>query len=174
MNDELINSQSPLEEDPELDRLLASLPRYSPSPDFADRVLSRVWQPEPAWVMRVHRAARSVFRKEHAWAWAGGLAATSAFSFVVTVTLVVNFWVQVETAFSVLAAGAIDWWRLALGGFVQLLAWSRLTAEAMGLTGLPPLAAGTVSALVLAVSAVGLQRTIRAYRPEGAALHATQ
>jgi hypothetical protein len=174
MNDELINLQSPLEEDPELDRLLASLPRYSPAPDFADRVLSRVWQPEPAWVMRVQRAARSVFRKEHAWAWAGGLAATSTFSLVVTVTLVVNFWVHIETAFSVMSAGAIDWWRLAVGGFVQLLAWSRLTAEALGLTGLPPMAAGTVSALVLTGCAVGLQRTIRAYKREGTALHATR
>ncbi len=173
MNDELINAQSPFEEDPELDRLLASLPRYAPSPEFADRVLSRVWQPEPAWVMRIQRAARSVFRKEHAWAWAGGLAATSAFSFVVTVTLVVNFWVQIETAFSVLAANATDWWRLALGGLVQLVAWSRLTAEALGLTGLPPLAVGTVSALVLAGSAWGLHRTIRAFGREGVVLHAS-
>ena len=174
MDDDFINSQSPLEEDAELDRLLASLPRYGPSPDFADHVLSRVWQPEPAWVARVHGVVRSVFRKEHAWAWAGGLAATSAFSFVVTVTLVVNFWIQIETAFSVLTAGAINWWRMALGGLVQLLAWSRLTAEAFGLTGLPPIAVATVSALVLVGSALGLQRTIRAYKREGAALHATQ
>jgi hypothetical protein len=44
--------------DDELDKLLASLPRSGPSPDFADRVTARVTVRQPSAVARPARAVR--------------------------------------------------------------------------------------------------------------------
>jgi hypothetical protein len=161
MNDDPINVFA--EDDPELDKLLAPLPHIAPSPGFADRVLSRVWRPAPPWAQRVTHWAAGAFGAQHRWEWAGALAACSAFGIVVSLTLAVNFRMQIETAWSALVAGVlVEWWRVALQWSVDGIHWAMGTGV-FGWSGPTLVAMALTCACVVVTSAWGLHRTIRAY-----------
>jgi hypothetical protein len=90
------------EEDPIVDRWLASLPELSPGDGFADAVMARVWVPVPRWVRSVQSTTRALLGRKRVWVWAGGLAVSSAASMAVIIALMVSHWVQVETTWSLL------------------------------------------------------------------------
>ena len=123
MSEDNVTKLTPAEEDPIIDRWLASLPELTPSTDFEDAVMARVWVPAPRWVQSVRRIAGTLFDRKHAWKWAGGLVASSAVSLAVIVTLTVNYRVQLGTAWASFVDGvAIDVWRTAIAWLGQALA----------------------------------------------------
>ena len=100
MNENPVTQLTPAEEDPIIDRWLASLPEFAPHADFEDAVMSCVYVPVPHWLQMVQSGTKRLFSGNRAWAWAGGLAASSAVSMVVMVSWAITHWVQVETAWS--------------------------------------------------------------------------
>ena len=162
MNEQNVTPLTPAEEDPVIDKWLASLPEFVPGPHFEDAVMARVRVPAPSWVLAVQDATRSLFAGRRAWMWAGGLAASSAVSIAVIVTLLVTRWVQVETAWSLLAGGImLEAWRAA----VTLTARAISTGLAMnvfwGLNYEAFVLAGLAGGLITGASLWGLYRVLR-------------
>ena len=120
-------SNHPLDpmEDQVLDRYLASLGRFSPSPGFEDRVMARVRVPVRVPAPAPSIAARVV--KSRRWpvmAYSlSGLAAAS--STALTAWVVANFSALVAGASASLLAWAIPAWQ-------AMLAWIGATAESAG------------------------------------------
>ena len=55
-----VTQLTPAEEDPIVDRWLASLPELSPGGSFEDAVMARVWVPVPHWVQSVQSTTRTL------------------------------------------------------------------------------------------------------------------
>ena len=175
MSEDNVTRLTPAEEDPIIDRWLASLPELTPSTNFEDAVMARVWVPAPSWVQSVRRIAGTLFDRKHAWKWAGGLVASSAVSLAVTVSLAVNYWVQLETAWASFVDGvAIDVWRTAIAWLGQALATTVALGELWGVNGTVITYASIAGIVVTVFSAWGLHRVFTSFNSERIALHASR
>ena len=175
MSEDNVTRLTPAEEDPIIDRWLASLPELTPSTDFEDAVMARVWVPAPSWVQSVRRIAGTLFDRKHAWKWAGGLVASSAVSLAVIVTLTVNYRVQLGTAWASFVDGvAIDVWRTAIAWLGQALATTVALGELLGVNGTVILYASIAGLVVTVFSAWGLHRVFTSFNSERIALHASR
>ncbi len=175
MFEDNVTKLTPAEEDPIVDRWLTSLPELSPSADFEDAVMARVWAPAPHWVQSVQRVAGTLFDRKHAWKWATGLAASSAASVAVIVTLAVNYWVQLETAWASFVDGvAIDLWRAGTAWLGQTVATTVAFGESWGVNGTVVTYASIAGFVVTAFSAWGLHRVFTSFNSERIALHASR
>ncbi len=175
MFEDNVTKLTPAEEDPIVDRWLASLPELTPSTDFADAVMARVWAPAPRWVQSVQRVTGALFDRKHARKWAGGLAASSAVSLAVIVTLAVNYWVQLETVWASFVDGvAIEVWRAAIAWLGQALATTVALGELWGVNGTVIAYASTAGIVVTVFSAWGLHRVFTSFNSERIALHASR
>ena len=175
MIEDNVTMLTPAEEDPIVDRWLASLPELSPSAGFEDAVMARVWTPAPRWVQAVQRVAGPLFHRKHAWKWAGGLAASSAVSLAAIITLAVNYWVQLEAAWASFVDGvAIDVWRAGVAWLGQALATTGALGELWGVDG-TVITYGSIAAIVVtAFSAWGLRTVFMSFNSERIALHASR
>ena len=170
-----VTQLTPAEEDPIVDRWLTSLPELSPGDGFEDAVMARVWVPVPHWVQSVQNMTRALLDRKRVWVWAGGLAASSAASIAVIVALVVSHWVQIETAWSLLAGSfLLEVWRLGVTLIGQTLATVIAFREVWGLTGTMTLFAGLAGAVVSASSAWGLYRILMGFNAERISFHASR
>ncbi len=175
MTDNNVTQLTAAEEDPIVDRWLASLPELSPGGGFEDAVMARVWVPVPHWVRSVQNTTRALLNRKRVWVWAGGLAAASAASMAIIVALMVSHWVQIETAWSLLAGSfLLEAWRLGVALIGQTLATAIALREAWGLTGTMTLFAGLAGAAVSASSAWGLYRTLMGFNAERISFHASR
>ncbi len=180
MIEDNVIKRNPAEEDPIVDRWLTSLAELSPSADFEDAVMARVWAPAPRWVQSVQRVAGTLFDRKHAWKWAGGLAASSAVSLAVIVTLAVNYWVQLETAWASFVDGvAIDVWRAGVAWLGQAVTTTVALGELWGVNGTVITYASIAGIVVTAFSAWGLHRVFTSFNSESfnserIALHASR
>ena len=175
MTDNNVTQLTPAEEDPIVDRWLTSLPELSPGDGFADAVMARVWVPVPHWVQSVQNMTRALLGRKRVWVWAGGLAASSAASIAVIVALMVSHWVQIETAWSLLAGSfLLEAWRLGVTLIGQTLATAIAFREVWGLTGTMTLFAGLAGAVVSASSAWGLYRILMGFNAERISFHASR
>jgi hypothetical protein len=175
MNDSKMTQLTPAEEDPIVDRWLASLVELSPGDGFEDAVMARVWVPVPHWVRSVQSTIQTLLSRKRVWVWTGGLAASSAASMAVIVALMVSHWVQIETAWS-LRAGSflLQAWRLGVTLIGQTLATAIALREAWGVTGTMTLFAGLVGGAVSAFSAFGLYRILMGFNTERISFHASR
>ena len=175
MIEDNVTMLTPAEEDPIVDRWLASLPELSPSADFEDAVMARVWAPAPHWVQSVQRVAGTLFHRKHAWKWAGGLAASSAVSLAIIVTVTVNYWVQLEAAWASFVDGvAIDVWRAGVAWLGQALATTGALGELWGVDGTVITYGSIAGIVVTAFSAWGLRKVFMSFNSERIALHASR
>lgn len=175
MTDNNVTQLTPAEEDPIVDRWLNSLPELSPGGNFADAVMARVWVPAPSWVQSVQNVTRALLDRKRVWVWAGGLAASSAASIAVMVALVVSHWVQIETAWSLLAGSfLLEVWRLGVTLIGQTLATAIALREVWEVTGTMTLFASLAGALVSASSAWGLYRLLMGFDAERISFHASR
>jgi len=175
MTDNNVTQLTPAEEDPIVDRWLASLPELSPGGSFEDAVMARVWVPVPHWVRSVQNATGALLNRKRVWLWAGGLAAASAASIAVIVALMVSHWVQIETAWSLIAGSfLLEAWRLGVALLGKTLATAMAFREAWGLTGTMTLFAGLAGAAVSACSAWGLYRIMMGFNTERISFHASR
>ena len=169
-----VTQLTPAEEDPIVDRWLASLPELSPGGSFEDAVMARVWVPVPRWVQSVQSTTRALLNRRRVWMWAGGLAASSAASMAVIVALTVSHWVQIETAWSLLAGSfLLEAWRLGVALIGQTLATAIALQEAWGVTGTMTLFAGLAGVAVSASSAWGLYKILMSFNAERISFHAS-
>ena len=83
MHENPVTQLTPAEEDPIVDRWLASLPEFAPRDGLDDAVMCRVYVPAPFWLQAVQSGTRRLFSRQRAWAWVGCLAASSAVAMVV-------------------------------------------------------------------------------------------
>jgi len=167
-----VTQLTPSNEDPYVHELLASLKTYAPSPGFADRVMSQVWQPAPTWVRGAVKIRDRLFNRKRAWAWAGALAATSAVSVVTVFAAIFTYQVQVATAWAVGWTVALEVWRFTVGITAAVTVVAARWLEPLVSNGSMLVAFAATSLFLVAMSAFGLQRTIRQYRSERVVLHA--
>lgn len=162
MNQHSVTPLTPAEEDPVIDKWLASLSQFVPGPHFEHAVMARVRVPAPSWVLAVQGATRTWFAGKRAWTWAGGLAASSAVSIAVIVTLLVTHWVQVETAWSLLAGGImLEAWRTAVTLTARTVGAGLAMNAFWGLDYKAFVLAGLAGGLITGVSLWGLYRVLR-------------
>lgn len=175
MTEDNVTEFTPAEEDPIVDRWLTSLPELSPSADFESAVMARVWVPAPRWVQSVQTATRAVFQRKRLWMWAGGLAASSAASLAVIVTLMISHWVQVETAWSTFVGGfVVEAWRASVALIGQTVATGMAMRDMWGLNGTVVLFALLAAAAVTACSGWGLYRLMTSFDTERISFHASR
>jgi len=175
MTEDNVNRLTPAEEDPIVDRWLASLPELSPSAEFEDAVMARVWAPAPRWVQSVRTATGAVFHRKRLWVWAGGLAASSAASMAVIVTLMISHWVQVETAWSTFVGGfVLEAWRASVALIGQTVATTMAMRDMWGLNGTVVLFASLAGAAVTVFSGWGLYRLLTSFDTERISFHASR
>ncbi len=161
MNEPNSTSITPAEEDPVVHGWLASLPELAPRLGFEDAVMSRVRVPAPSWVLSVQNATRHVFAGKRVWMWAGGLAATSAVSLAIVVTLTVSYWMQVETAWSLFATGfAVEAWRAVVTVAAKTASTGFALSAFWGFNFKMLTFAGLAGALVTVTSLWGLYRIL--------------
>ena len=167
-----VTQLTPNEEDPVVHGLLANLELYAPSPGFSDRVMHHVWRPAPTWVQKLSHVFSTAFSRKRVWAVAGGLAATSAVTMVAITVTAINYWVHVETVWSVAMSVAIQLWQFSVqstAGFtVTVMRWIAPFAIDLPMI----MALSLSSTLILGLSGLGLHRTIRQYRNERVPVHA--
>ena len=168
-----VTDLTPAQEDPILHGYLTALPTYSPRAGFEDRVMSRVWQPAPAWVRPLTRSARAFAHPKHVWALAGGLAFTSCVFVTAMVALTVAYWMHVETAWRLFSSTIV------LGTWSVVVHWTAATIAAAVRwfqlldVGRVTLAVASCAATVVVLSSAwGLLRTVKRYDSERVALHA--
>jgi len=175
MTEDNVTKLTPAEEDPIVDRWLASLPELSPSAEFEDTVMARVRVPAPRWVQSVQTATRALFNRKRLWIWAGGYAAASAASVAVIVTLMVSHWVQVETAWSTFVGGfVLEAWRASVALVGRTVAATLATQATWDVTGTVVLFASLAGAAVMAGSAWGLYRLMTSVDTERISFHASR
>ena len=175
MTEDNVTQLTPAEEDPIVDRWLASLPELSPNVDFEDAVMARVQVPAPHWVQSVQTAARALFNRKRVWMWAGGFAVSSAASMAVIVTLMVSHWVQVETAWSAFLGGfVLEAWRASVALLGQAVATTIAVREMWGLTGTVVLFALLAGTALTGCSAWGLYRLLNSFDTERISFHASR
>ena len=161
MNDESVTHLTAAEEDPVVDRWLASLPALAPSAGFEEAVMARVWAPAPSWLVSMQGATRALFAGRRAWAWAGGLAASSAVSIAIAVTYALSNWIQVETAWSLFASGfAVEAWRAVVTVAAKAAGAGLALSSFWGLNYKVLLFATLAGGLVTAISLWGLYRVL--------------
>jgi hypothetical protein len=175
MNEDLVTQLTPSEEDPIVDRWLASLPEFAPRAGFDDAVMRRVYVPVPLWLQTVQSGTRRLFKGNRAWAWAGGLAASSAVSMVVLVSWALSHWVQVETAWSLFVNSyAVDAWRATITLAVKVFGTGLAVRDAWGLNGTLLISAGIAAVLITAFSAWGLHRILSSTNTERISFNASR
>jgi hypothetical protein len=161
MNENPVTQLTPAEEDPIVDRWLSSLPEFAPHAGFDDAVMRRVHVPVPLWLQTVQSGTRRLFSGKRAWAWAGGLATSSAVSMAVLISWAVSHWVQVETAWSLFVDRyAVDAWRATITLAVKVFGTGLAVRDAWGLNSTLLISAGITAALITAFSAWGLHRIL--------------
>ena len=161
MNEHFDTQITPAEEDPQIDRWLASLPEFAPRAGFEDAVMARVYVPAPRWMQSVQSATRALFAGRRKWMWAGGLTASSAVSIAIIATLAASNWVQVETAWSLFANGwLLDAWRVAITVTAKTLGAGLALAAFWDLNFKMLIFASLAGAAVAAVSLWGLYRVL--------------
>lgn len=170
MRDPTSNLPTPADEDPVVHRYLVALPRFSPVPDFSDRVLLRVWRPIPP---RLRRFQAALAKSRWPWVIVGTLAAGSLLGQAVAAGVIA----QHRGEASVL----LDW--VAPQGLAA--AWAALTALAIDVLTPPAewLEAGVTENLavwaavglgVLVASALGLFLTVKTSPATRGASHDTR
>jgi hypothetical protein len=175
MIEDNVTKLTPAEEDPIVDRWLASLPELSPSAEFEDAVMARVWAPAPRWVQSLQTATSTVFNRKRLWVWAGGLAASSAASIAVIVTLMISHWVQVETAWSTFVGGfVLEAWRASVTFIGQTAVTTMAIRDMWGLNGTVLLFASLAGAAVTVFSGWGLYRLLTSFDTERISFHASR
>jgi hypothetical protein len=168
-----VTDLTPAQEDPVVHGYLSSLQTFSPRAGFEDRVMSRVWQPVPAWLRPLVRRARTVAHPKRAWVLAGGLAFTSSVFVTALVVLVVSNWVHVETAWQLFSGTVL------LGTWSVVIHWTAASVAAavrwfqlLDVGRITLAVACCLATAVMLVSVWGLRRTIKRYDSERVALHA--
>ncbi len=164
MNDrDDVTRLTPAEEDPVLHRCLTALPVYDPTALFADRVLARVWRPEPEWVRNVRFTAEELTETGRIWLLIGAVTFGSLIPLAVLLGGGAIFATEVGAGIDwLLQTGLPAMWAAAMGDVSSQL--SHLGTRLSGL----PVSAHTLRALavasipVLVVCAWGLHRTMRA------------
>ena len=157
-----VTELTPAEEDPLLHRHLMGLPSFGPDRLFDERVLTRVWRPDPEWVGNVRRAGRELFSTGRGWFLVGGLALGSLLPLAVLVAA--------GTAFDTEIGRGIGWffsrglptaWTAVTGQITELLSQGETRLHALPLSGgdLRVFAAGSV--VLLVGCAWGLRRAMR-------------
>jgi hypothetical protein len=153
---------TPADEDPVIHRHLAALPAFTPATLFGDRVLSRVWMPEPAWARNVRVVGRDWTDSGRMWLVFGALALGSLIPTAAGVTLVAAFASEIAAGIAWLfdvglatgAAGTAD----------ELAArWSQIApADALGRLTASQIATLTAGSVALLVGCTwGLRTTMR-------------
>jgi hypothetical protein len=164
---------TPEQEDPELHRLLVSLPSYMPSAGFEDRVLSRVYRPAPAWVRALRRGPSRAFDTRKVRWWIGGMVASSAVASIVLAIVATTHWMQLETTWSTFSKGIIlGAWRDAIAITSDVIVFAARTVAQWNLTGPDAVAFGIGGLMVVSLSAWGLHHTMRQFYLEKVAPNA--
>lgn len=161
MNHDATNGLTPAEEDPELHRMLATLPTPEPHGGLDERVLSRVWRPAPPSVRRVRTVMRDLVESGRIWllvgsVGVGSLALLSA-GFVVSRIFAREIGVAVRAAVAQALPQAVA---AVSAEATSLLEAVRASVEPLGFSGQEWAALGGGSALLLLGCALGLHRAM--------------
>ena len=174
MNNEPVTRLTPAEEDPLVHAFLRDLTRHSPRAGFADRVMAQIWRPAPAWVRALKRFGSAAVHPDRVWYVAGGLAAASAASFALLLTLTLRNWPQIETAWMA-ARGAVlvPAWRIAVELTTSIVTSAYALWTAFGLTQSQWAVFGILSVVTMVLCSWGFLRTLHQFNKERALNHAS-
>jgi hypothetical protein len=157
MDDLTTNRLTPSDEDPVVHSFLVALPKFSPVPDFSDRVLLRVWRPVPRRLRKIQTAVT-----ESRWPWlaAGTLAAGALLWQAAVARAVAQHPEWADSAVNWIAARALPVaWATTTGFTADRLAAADAWVQTAIAGGLAVWAAAGLA--VLAISTVGLLLTLR-------------
>ena len=164
MNDESGPPLSSPEDDLELDRSLEALPRFRPLPDFADRVLARVWVPLPRWARRVRNWFRGLVSGTRGWVTLTAFSVATAATWFIVIGLTIDQWDRIAwgSRFVLQPMGLENWQDVWARGSAYLDAARSGAAQAVD--ALPILLAGVLGgyAILTLVCAVALKRLVTA------------
>jgi hypothetical protein len=150
MEDVTTRAIPPAEEDPVVHRYLASLPQYSPSPGFDDRVMARVFAPAPRWLQGVRQRWWSLVDTGRVWWLLGGFAGAYALALASVLVLVTLHGAAVESFIgSLLSDIGLPMWRGGLGVFAGITQKAYSIFSTTTASGPPSLAAVVSLASVL-------------------------
>lgn len=161
MNDDTLHGMTPAEEDPELHRMLVTLPTPEPTGGLEERVLSRVWRPAPRSVGRVRAATRDMIDSGRIWLIVGSLAFGSLLPLAAALVVSRIFAQQIGGAVGAVVTQAVPWiLATASAKATALFEAARTYVEALGFSGQEWTALGGGSALLLLGCALGLRRAM--------------
>jgi hypothetical protein len=155
-------SLTPAEEDPVIHRELAALSPFAPTVLFEERVLTRVWRPEPEWARNLRSAVRELRDTGRIWLVLGALALGSLIPAAVLAGLGAAFASEIGVGVSWLFEQGLPTAATAAGRDLAA-AWSQIETQigTTQLSGGEFTALGAGSAILLAGCAIGLVRAMR-------------
>lgn len=161
MNDDAQHGMTPAEEDPELHRMLTTLPTPEPAGGLEERVLSRVWRPAPRSVRRVGAITRDLIDSGRIWLIVGSLAFGSLLPLAAALAVSRIFAQQIGSAVGAVVTQAVPWTLAASSARVTaLFETAQTSVQALGFSGQEWVALGGGSAVLLLGCAVGLRRAM--------------
>jgi hypothetical protein len=161
MNDDAAHGLTPAEEDPELHRMLGTLPTPEPTGGLEERVLSRVWRPASPSVRRLRAVTRGLVESGRIWLVAGGLAFGSLIPLAAVFVVSRIFAHEISGAVRTFVARATPWTVAAVSGeLASLLEAARAYVDSLGFSGSEWAALGGGSAVLLVGCVLGLRRTM--------------
>ncbi len=167
------NDRAAVDDDPILDRALASLAHFSPAPGFEDRVMARVVTPAPMWIPRLRSRRRSLAATGRLSRLAAGLTVASTISMSVVIGLVaLNATDLRESLNGLLAEVGLPLWRALLGITARVAQDAYLLVQSVALPGPMWAAIGVGGSLTMVFNVWMLRRLIQPGTSEMARLNA--
>jgi hypothetical protein len=129
-----------LHEDPEVERALTGLGRFSPRQGFEDRVVGFVRVPLPRWLRGLRGYVRSLTSGVTGWALLATFSVATAAAWVTGAAAAVRYWNPISVGAGIVARSAVAGFREALSEYVFpaiRMGWGEVTMWLAGL-GLEP------------------------------------
>ncbi len=167
------NDRAAVDDDPILDRALASLAHFSPAPGFEDRVMARVVTPAPMWIQRLRSRRRSLAATGRLSRLAAGLTVAFTTSTSVVIGFVaLNAADLKESLNGLLAEVGLPLWRALLGITARVAQDAYLLVQSVALPGPMWAAIGVGGSLTMVFNVWMLRRLIQPGTSEMARLNA--
>ena len=175
MNDQPTDPDCTIDEDPVLDRLIASLEHFAPAPGFEDRVMRHVSTPAPRWLQSVRARGHVLLQHGRGWWFLGGLTGASAISAsAIVALLILNAAAVREYLDGILTGVGLPLWRGMLGIAAETAREIGLLIGSVSVSASVILAAGASVVFVLVFNTWAIYRLMQPVRAKGVELNASR
>jgi hypothetical protein len=175
MNDFERNVPTPAEEEPVVHGQLATLPSFTPTRFFEERVMSGVRRPLPPMLRRLKERFDEWVQSGRIWLTAGGIAAGSLIPTGIVIGLTITFWHEIGSFGSrVLGSVVPSAWAGMTSQLAEGVAAARDAIGTVVPTGGALVGVSAATVFVLGGCALGLYRTMKMNGAAGLESHATE